>query len=205
MKNFFITFFIFTIAIFAFAKTSIAAVPTAAKSRGIEHTKDSLLLSAVEPKNQEDVEKEIDELLKNARKLTNAAFCCIAVFGIGLLSATYELYTLAQILAFGAPLLGLILSVISIVKVINVRRLLDYFPDFERDEQLMNRFSVAITNAVIAGILFSLGSLILGGFAFTDGEIFSSLPSVTATAGLGFILFSVLDALSFKTKNKVKK
>jgi hypothetical protein len=199
MKN---TIYIFILCFFAFAKMSFAAVPTAEKSLGIEHPKDSLLLFTVESKNQEDAEKEIDRLLKDSRKLANAAFWCIAVFLLGILAAILE----AQFLAIGAPFLGLILSVASIVKLTKVRRLLDYFPALEADKERMNRFTFSITRATIAAVLFSLGSLIMAGFVSTDGEFLtSSLPPVARTAGLGFILFCLFDALNFKTKNKVKK
>jgi uncharacterized protein YqhQ len=203
MKN---TICIFILCFFAFAKTSIAAVPTATKSLGIEHPKDSLLLFTVESKNQEDAEKEIAKLLKSSRKLANIAFVCIAIFLLGVIFAVIEVYFLAITFVLSAPIAGLFLSIGSVLKLIKIRRLLNDFPTLEADEERMERFASTMRISAIAAILYSLGVFVFTTFAFTDGDIFTgNLPSITTTAGLGFILFCIFDALSFKTKNKVKK
>jgi hypothetical protein len=205
MKNFFITSFIFTIAIFAFAKMATAAVPITTQYPTIENPKDSLLIFGFESKNLQDAEQEIEILLKKSRNLANRAFVCIAIFLLGVFFATIEVYFLAVTFVLSAPIAGLFLSIGSVLKLIKIRRLLNDFPTLEADEERMERFASAMKRSAVAAILFSLGVFIFVAFALTDGDFFSgNLPSTPATGLLGLLLFSLFDRLSFKTKNKVK-
>ncbi len=206
MKNFFITFFIFTIAIFAFTKMAAAAVPITTQYPTIENPKDSLLIFGFDSKNLQDAEQEIEILLKKSRNLANMAFVCIAIFLLGVFFATIEVYFLAIAFVLSAPIAGLFLSIGSVLKLIKIRRLLNDFPALEADEKRMEHFASAMRRSAIAAILFSLGVFIFTTFALTDGDFFDgSFPSVGVTGGLGFFLFMLFDRFGFQTKNKVEK
>ncbi len=204
MKNITLLFFIFFN--FAFAKMSNAAVPNIAISPAFEAPKDSMLLFYIESKNLQDAELEIETLLKKSRKLANMAFTCATIFLLGIFFSIVEVYALGIFFILGGPILGLLLSMGSIAKLIRIRRLLNYFPTLEGDDNRMKRFSTAIKRAVVAGILFGLGALMLIAAVVTDFDFFDgSLPPIGLTGGLGILLFMLFDRLSFQTKNKTVK